>query len=172
MCDEEVVISEEPWPLPPPDVYVEYQMSEVPPAPNTYFGYTVKAIDAEGILHSITSPNFHTHDFAACGDAVATRGYLTGYGPYDLWIEACPETCWGEICDFYQNIDVSEIDPEDYEMYINTGIPVDLYGEAFVDYMPGAPCLRLSDIEPTAGGECGPLPPRPISWSGLKSIYR
>jgi hypothetical protein len=170
LCDEPVVILPEMWPLPELFVPTDYGFSEIPPAMDQYFRYILQAVDSAGELHLVEPQgDLLCHDFAACGPAVAARGFLWDTGDWS-GIEPCPATCWFEVC--VGPLDIDGLDPEVWETYVNTGIPVNLYGEAFVSGMPVSPCLIVSDVQPTEGGECGPAPTAPTSWSSLKHRYR
>lgn len=170
-CDGLVLITAEPYPLPELYEYTEFSFTHTPPELDKYFGYRLWLADSGGHLFSPgPAGDLLPYDFAACGPAVAVRGRLTCDGDW-YGIEPCPDTCWGEICSF-QPLTMDEIEPEVYEPYVNTGIPVDLYGEAFVDGMPGSPCLIVTDLQPTPDGECGPVPTEARSWSAIKEHYR
>jgi hypothetical protein len=172
-CDDPVIITPEPWPLPALWELGHYAMTDVPPEADTYFGYRLWGIDDEGeLIPVMPSGDTLQYDFAACGAAVAVRGFLIGDPPWEIYVGPCPGTCWDEICDAYEPVDVSGVAPDVYEPYLDSGIPVDLYGRAVADGMPVSPCLMLEDVQPTVDGECGPIPTTPSSWSTVKARYR
>jgi len=167
------LVDMEPLPLPP--VWTDDQYTVTFPAPDAdeWLEYRAYFIAPDGSLHPAPGAGDpQPFDWAACGDPVLSRGYLTGDTAY-VNLEVCPDTCWFLADAGGTYVVVEGLDPEDYEYLLNSGIPVDIRGEPWIDGMPGGTTIWVTAIAPTAGGVCGPpVATAPVTWSTLKSLYR
>jgi hypothetical protein len=167
-CGTEEIITDPPLALPPNMEDIYHTVTEPMLEDDHYFAYEAFMVDEDGNLTPAPA-GFEVlpYDLAGCGEAVATRGYLLSiYGEFAV----CPDLCWLDC--YPGGIALWELPPEIYEPYVDSGIPVDVYGEVILDGMPPVPCVLVSDIVPTPGGECGPVPAQRTTWSAIKSWYR
>lgn len=166
-----------PWPRevrPPQDPSSEYTLPSPVPAENRCFGYAVRTVDADGLLHAVSGAGGMPFDYVSCGLAIVARGFLfldLNHPTDPPYLEACAEDCWqtGPV------IDLDAVDPTTYTAYISfppTLVPVDIYGTIQVsDLMPNVEVVA-SQVLSSPTGACGPLPATPSSWGRLKNSYR
>lgn len=175
-CDTETIITPEPLPI-PEIVYTQatYNLTDTYETEGVFQVYKVWATNEAGDLLPVGGMGTPgTYDFAACGEALATRGHLTvvSLEHHEMLITECPDFCWLG-CWGQGNLSFT---PEMFEAllpYATGQIPVDIYG--VLDYygMPGPNCVEeITRFEPTQGGLCGPVPNDKRSWGGVKAIYR
>ncbi len=179
ICGLERLVTAEPFPFPPLLTGAGYAFDDHVPQAGRYFAYRAYVVNAAGELHGAAGLGDPLpYDYAACGEAVATRGHLVGIdgSPPAVYVEflQCQEDCW--FTDFGWHpvyLDVSELDPATYEPYVGQPVAVDVYGDIYVDGMPGASGIYdITRIEPAPDGVCGPVPARTTSWGALKHSYR
>ena len=169
-CGTETRITPVPLPIPPAGQNARHLLHDPVPARNRYFTYKALAIDAQGMLHwPPGNGDIQPYNHGTCGDAIAARGYLVDSPHWGIGMEPCE--CW-EVCDLSWLISFSGVEPSEYEPYVNQPIVVDLYGNAYVSYMPNSPCVEVTRVMPTAGEECSPMPAARKSWTALKVLYR
>jgi len=166
-CGTETIITDPPLALPPHMEQLYHLVTEPMLEDDHYFKYRAFMVDDVGNLTPAPG-GFEVlpYDLAGCGEPVATRGFLRSDGPN---FEVCPDMCW---LDCPGGIYFGALPPEIYEPYIDSGIPIDVYGEVILDGMIPVPCVVVSDILPTPSGECGPVPVERTTWSTIKSWYR
>lgn len=107
----------------------------------------------------------------AWGASPAVRGTLEAdaTGPY-FHIVPCVQDCGQWLC--YENLDLSRINPAQYEAYLRSGEPVDVHGDILNTAASGGPCLFATLVEPARGDPCAAIPVSKSSWGSLKSSYR
>jgi hypothetical protein len=178
-CGLELMVTAEPFPFPPLLTGTIYSFDDHVPQAGRYFMYRAYVMTASGELRPATGLGDPLpYDYAACGEAVATRGYLLGIAAASpsVYVEfaPCQDDCWFMEFGWYPAyLDVSGLDPAMYEPYLGQPIAVDIYGDIYVDGMPGASGIYdITRIEPSPDGVCGPVPARRTSWGALKHSYR
>jgi hypothetical protein len=138
------------------------------PQADLYYSYSAYVV-LPGGTHQYLS--FATHE-SGCGQAIAARGYLTE-GDIYLTFMPCGNTCWDGVIYPGGGVDASGLDPSVYLWAVNSGIPVDLYGDGGPSIpMPGSPELFLSGLQPTPGGDCDAVGEQEVNWGSFKAQYR
>jgi hypothetical protein len=176
VCGNETIITEEPLPV-PTEMWIEvfHNLSDSYVDEGVYQVYQIFATNAAGDLLPVWGMGMPgTHDFAACGEALATRGFLTveSYEYFELTITECPDNCWLG-CGGQGYMNVTEEQFNELLPYVFDQIPVDLYGVLQHQGMPVMYCpYEVTRIEPSPNGVCGPVPAVKRTWDGVKAYYR
>jgi hypothetical protein len=166
-CEPGVIVTAAPLDLPAPMEEIHHVFEDAVPEGDHAYWYRAFMVDADGELTPAPAGfEILPYDAASCGAAVLSRGFLLSGGPN---FEACADLCW---VDCYAGINLNDLPPEVWQPYVDSGIPVDIYGTAQLDGMPVVSCIFVSDVQPAPGGECGPVPARRLPWSAVKARYR
>jgi hypothetical protein len=178
-CGLETIVSPAPFPIPAFWTEAGTSFDDAVPATGKYFQYRAYALlEGGGLRPAPGQGDPLPYAYAACGEAVAARGYLledSGSPPGGyVRFEPCLDDCWFLEFGWYPvYLDLSALDPAIYAPYVGQPVAVDVYGRIYVDGMPGASGLYdITRVEPSPDGACGPIPARTTSWGSLKNRYR
>lgn len=168
-CEEpEIVMT---VPLPEPYEFGFHSFTLPVPASNQYFLYTARMKAPDGTIHDINTIRPPSWTPASCGEAVAVRGYLVDADYLGfLNVLPCPDSCETWLCPSW--VDLSQVPAEQWQPFVGTGIPMDIYGEAVLYPMSGSPCLNGYAVQPTPEELCAPVATDYRSWGSLKVLYR
>lgn len=168
-CDEPVEVMA--VPLPDPLGWGFHTFTLPVPEANQYFKFTAKMRAPDGAIHPIITMRPPSFAFASCGEAVAVRGYLedADYQGY-LNVLPCPDSCETWVC--AEGVDVSQVPAEQWQPFVGTGIPVEVFGQFVMYPMAGSPCLMGTGVRPIAEEACGPVATDRRTWGSLKAGYR
>lgn len=168
ICGPEVTLDAPPMFLPAYATGYEVTFSVQAPIPDLFYAFNAYYVLPDGSHFPLY---FASHE-AGCGLAIAARGLLVE-GTEGITYSPCPDDCWtgvvyeGGLLGFYM------LAPEQYEAFVGTNIPVDLYGIPGSPYpMPGDFQLVVTQIQPSTLGSCGPVPSETINWGSMKARYR
>jgi hypothetical protein len=169
-------VCDDPWrpvemePLPIPPFFEEHSLTFPAHDSDEWVEYAAFYVDADGSLHeAYGTPWGRSSDEVTCANPILVRGYLQGE-PGVYIIGPCPETCW-----LWETLVVPfELEPGTWEYLVNSGIPVNIWGEYHVDEMPGATGVYATAVEPTAPGEdcAAAIATEPVTWGAVKSLYK
>lgn len=174
LCGDETTITPAPWPRearPSSDPGSEYSLTDPVPGGNRCYLYAVHAVDAQGQLTHVCGAGEQPYDYVQCGTPILTRGLLVlDFADLDgpPRFEACAEGCWPK--DTF--LDLHLVDRATYAPYIQTGIPVDIYGWMNVTDLTIRSFITATRVVATPSGACGPVPVRATSWGQVKASYR
>jgi hypothetical protein len=175
ICDEPwEPVDMDPLPLGPPYSHVTHTLTFPAHDPDEWVDYQAFYIDSAGALHPAPGGGWASRDAVSCADLILTRGYLVDeYNPPHVWFEACPDTCW-YFGRWGEWLFTWELEPGTWEQYVDTGIPVNVWGEYHDDEMPGGAGIIATRIEAVPAGEgCGPpVASERATWGMVKSLYR
>lgn len=171
-CEDPFPVSEEDVPIPPFLGYEEYSFTIANPDPQRFFMYLARGVNPDGSTFGLPGAgDVGPVDFGGLEDAVIARGWLTSSSQYDAVLEPCPDTCWlatPEACPIYLNAGGNDV-----AQYIDSGIPVDLYGHSTINGLLGNECLGVTAVLPTMGPEgCGSVSVQTLRFGALKARYR
>jgi hypothetical protein len=167
-CEEpEIVMS---VPLPDPLAFGYHSFTLPVPATNQNFLYRAKMRAPDGTIHEILTMRPPSWTPASCGEAVAVRGYLedADYLGY-LNVLPCPDSCETWLCPY--GVDLSQVPAEQWQPFVGTNIPMDVYGHAVLYPMAGSPCLLGIEVRPTPQELCAPVASDKRTWGSLKAGY-
>lgn len=158
-------------PLHTPLTWTQYSFTRPVPEINRYFRFRVLMRLPDGTVLDVGFPGAPSWNVASCGEAVAVRGYLVDADYLGYFnVLPCPDSCETWLCPYY--VDLSQVPPEQWEPFVGTNIPMDIYGQAVLYPMAGSPCLNGFEVRPTAEGICSPVATDQRTWGGLKAIFR
>jgi len=169
-CQAPVRLNPVPYPYPPMYQEASAQLTLPADGRRRYMVYELWGEDAEGNPFPVPpSGDALNYDYEACAaDALFVRGRLIRSSWNDeVECEPCEGQCWE-----YMPLDFTSA-AAGWEAYVDTGQVVNIFGEAWVDNMPGAMKVDVVRVEPVtdpAGCEAVPIVKR--SWGDLKSRYR
>jgi len=167
-CDEGARINPESFPYPPYLRQVTYGVTLPAYSTERYVFYRLYREDGEGnVFPAETSGDLLPYTYEACTtDAVFARGWLVRSAS-EVIIEVCTDHCWE-----WWPLDFVDATPG-WESFVDTGSLVNVYGEVFVDGMPGASRLVVSRVvlETDAAG-CDAVSSGFSNWGSLKATYR
>ncbi|PJA73999.1 hypothetical protein CO151_11545 [bacterium CG_4_9_14_3_um_filter_65_15] len=168
-CEPAVRLNPEPFPWSETEYEPVFYDFTVPDfGPGRYVEYMLYREDLEGNRYMVVPMGDPVpYDMEACSDdAVFIRGKLWNYSGY-LTLEVCENHCWTAIDLMFGHA------APGWDGYVNTGQVVDLYGEAYVDGMPGGTALDVFRVDPVTDPEgCNAVPEAQTSWGRLKAQYR
>ena len=167
-CDEALRINPTGFPYPPHMTQAVFGLTLPAFNEDRYVSYSLFREDAEGnVFPAYASGDLLSHTFEACPeDALFARGRIRRSGT-EYYIEVCPDHCW-----IPYDLDFSFAEPG-WEVYVDTDSVVNVFGEAFVDGMPGASRLEVSRVSlETDPDGCDAVAVEPLNWGSLKAIYR
>ena len=137
-------------------------------SPGRYVRYQLVRIDSEGNEFPLPdSGDGQSWTLEACTtEAIFTRGVLWNFtGAVTLIV--CDGHCW-EFMDF--RFDEAEVG---WESLVNSGQVVNVYGEAYVNGIPGGTYLKVSRVEPVVDASgCDAVSEEMNSWGSVKATYR
>lgn len=171
-CVDPITIPAISFPMPPHMESATYSCSFDSPDPGRYFMYIAMGVDPQGATYDLP-PSGDALQFDFCGleDAIAARGFLTTTQYGEIIFTPCDGYCW-LATEYPCSVDMNEAEPG-WEDFLDTGQVVNLYGRAYADGMPGAPCVFVSRVEEETGGEgCGTVATEATSWDHMKAVYR
>ena len=178
-CGLETIVSPAPFPIPAPWTEAGTSFDDAVPETGKYFRYMAFVLLQDGGLRPAPGQGDPLpYAYAACGEAVAARGYLladTGSAPAGcVPFEPCLDDCWFLEFGWYPvYLDLSALDPATYAPYVGQPVAVDVYGRIYVDGMPGASGLYdITRVEPSPDGACGPIPAHTTSCLVVGSLTR
>jgi len=157
-------------PLPDPLGWGYHTFTLPVPEPNQYFLYLARMRAPDGTIHPIVTMRPPSFAYASCGEAVAARGYLEdadnqGY----VNVLPCPGVCETWVCSY--GVDLGQVPAEQWQPFVGTGIPVEVFGEFVMFPMAGSPCLMGTGARPIAEEACGPVATDKRTWGSLKAGY-
>lgn len=169
-------VCDEPWhpvdmePLPIPiEWYTTYSLAFPAHDPEEWVVYKAFYVDTQGGLHPADGAGWWPSDEVTCANPILVRGYLRDeWG--EVWIEPCPDTCW-----LWESVVFTrDLEPGTWEHLVDSGIPVNIWGNFRDDEMPGASGIWPTAIVPVGPDEgCDPaIATVRATWSGLKAMYR
>lgn len=168
-CEPAVRLNPEPFPWSEAEYEPVFYQFTIPDfGPGRYVMYRLYREDLEGNRYPVGPMGDPVpYDMEACSDdAVFIRGKLWNYAGY-LTLEVCENHCWTAIDLMFGHA------APGWDVYVNTGQVVDLYGEAYVDGMPGGTALDVFRVDPVTDSEgCNAVPDDRASWGSLKAQYR
>ena len=171
-CEPGFIIPVEPFPMPEFMTSATFEFVVANPDPSRYFRYLALGRDPDGQTYFLP-PAGDVRAYAFCGgpDAVVARGYLlspsSGYHEF----EPCPNSCW-YATEYTCPVILFETEPG-WEIFVNSGQLVNLYGRGLADGMPGAACVMISRVEPEMGElGCQSVSASKTSWGSIKARYR
>ena len=158
-------------PLPDPYDWGFHTFSLPVPEPNQYFLYLARMKAPDGTLHPIITQRPPSLAYASCGEAVAARGYLED-ADYQGFVNVlpCPGVCETWIC--VGHIDLQQVPAEQWEPFVGTGVPVEVFGDFVMYPMAGSPCMIGTGVRPFTEEACGPVANDKRTWGSLKAGYR
>jgi hypothetical protein len=157
-------------PLPEPFHTVEYPISRLVTENNRLFRFEILLKKPDGSVLNLSRPRVPSWNVVSCGESVAARGYLTNLDQYNyVELTLCPGACDTWPC---TGIDLGQIPEDQWLPFLDSGIPVDVYGYYSLYSMPGGACLIAQKIVPTPSDECGPVALEKNTWCSLKARYR
>ena len=170
-CQEPFTVSPVPYPM--PDYLTPGQFDFVIPVPDPmrYFRFRAVGIDPLGAPYPLSGGgDSRSYDFYGATDAVASRGHISSNSG-DYQFEPCADSCWYTTwpgCPLW--FDEAE---SGWEVFVDSGQLVNLYGAAQADGMPGAPCIIVSEVVPEYNeAGCAAVSAEGTSWGALKAKYR
>ncbi len=171
-CEPAALVATSPMPLPAFTAEAQYVVTVPAPALAQKFLFTPRLQQPDGSIAAIPLQygDALALGVAECFDGPAVRGYLrTGSFP-GYAVEACSADCGSWLC--YEHIDLSGVDPVQWQPYLDTAFAVDVYGDFHLAPMPGDFCLFATSVVARPFNDCGVVPDENESWSGLKALYR
>lgn len=172
-CGSEIRIGPERLDYPDHHQEVTYSVRVAIPFPGRYTEYRLYRERPDGTAHlAPTSGDLLPWDLQSCSpNAVFARGVLSEdlspYANYSIKIDVCEGKCWKS---YPLSFHAAE---KDWSEFVGTGQIVNVYGEAWVDGMPGASHLEVSYVRPVTNpdGCNSAVPIQRSSWASFRSRF-
>ena len=168
-CTPAVVVNAAPIPYPAFMTHSTVELMVAAIDPTRYMHLELFGVYPGGQEFAVGDSGDALHyDYGACGtDVIFGRGRIEAWPGMGYLLAPCEDHCWIGMTLLFDHSEPG------WEAYVDSGTIVNIYGDAYVDGMPGGTYFSVTHVTPELDpAGCEALASAVQSWGTVKAMFR